>query len=281
MNIKKIFICVFTFTFLFSISYVVNVISEANVAAQIVDVAESKNTPNIEQIVIEENNDWKEFGNSDFEIKIQEVGEGFHGDEVEAKSGEVWLGLFKNKMGFYLEKSKVIIIPVHDPIVDEVETQKTGKSVSVENKDQAIYLLKNAEFLNEGRVETFFDGNNESEEYSDYKDLRADFTKEFKIGKEIYTFRATKGISKKGEKIIALTFENGREKQVIHSIEYYGDDLVGTLQWIGDLDHDGKPDFFFSPWIQENKSRVNLYLSSQANKGKLVKLVATYSTSGC
>lgn len=251
----------------------------ANIA---VDSTKEKSEPDFEPEILKENNDWREFDGSDFNTKLQEVGEGFHSDQVQVKSGEIWLGLFKNNKGFYLKKSKVKIRRVHDPIVDKEKKQKTGKSVSVKNKDKAIYLLRNARFLSEGKVETIFDGNNKSEKYSDYKELRAGFSKELKIGKETYTFRAKKGVNEKGKKIIALTFENGNKRQVIHSIEYYGDDdLIGTLQWLGDLDRDGKPDFFLSPWIQENTSKVNLYLSSQAQKGKLVKLVATYSTSGC
>src|SRR5262245_10920857 len=42
--------------------------------------------------------EWQEEDPTKFTIKLQETGEGFHGDEVNAKNNETWLGLF-NKNG--------------------------------------------------------------------------------------------------------------------------------------------------------------------------------------
>ncbi len=56
---------------------------------------------------------------------------------------------------------------------------------------------------------------------------------------------------------------------------------LGNLYWVGDLDRDGKPDFFTNLYLNENGDYLNLYLSSRAKKGKLVKKVAVFATSGC
>src|SRR5688572_5798635 len=49
-----------------------------------------------------ENDFWQEEDESNFKIKLLETGEGFHGDEIQAKSGETWLGLFKEKNKYNL-----------------------------------------------------------------------------------------------------------------------------------------------------------------------------------
>jgi len=51
---------------------------------------------------------------------------------------------------------------------------------------------------------------------------------------------------------------------------------VGYLYWVGDLDSDGKPDFYLSLYENDNVSAVFLFLSSKAENGKLIKAVASF-----
>lgn len=232
--------------------------------------------------ILEENNDWE--NESKFNVKLLEVGEGFHGDQVSAKSGENWLGLFQNNGKFYLKKTKLKVSRVQDVVVDE-ENEKTGKSVKVENGTNSMLLLKNADFLKEGEITTLFGGNpnrNEIEENIDYLELRVGFNKEFTIGKEKFYLSVKKGVNKKGKKIIALILENKNIKQTLHSNEYFGeDDYLGTLYWAGDLDKDKKPDFYLDLYVHENMVYKNLFLSSKSERNKLVKKVAVFSITGC
>ena len=50
---------------------------------------------------------------------------------------------------------------------------------------------------------------------------------------------------------------------------------------MGDLDNDGKLDLYFDEFNEKGYFGVSLYLSSEAEKGKLVKVVATFGTAGC
>ena len=142
-----------------------------------------------------------------------------------------------------------------------------------------IYLF--SELLNQGDITTLYRYDEEAET-SDWVDIRNGFVKEFKIGEVIYTLRAKKGKNKTQEDILALVLESGGVSQTIHSLKYFGEgDYLGGLYWAGDLDRDGKPDFYFSLYFHDNVEYKNLFLSSQAAKGKLVKKVATFSTTGC
>ena len=300
MKITKTFNSVFLFTFLIGIlgyflvsereTYLEKreaVQTVTQEVSQSVSDAKEKGVSKteIELEIIEENNAWDNEDESKFEIKLQEIGQGFHGDQVEAKSGETWLGLFKDKKDFYLKKSKVKIRRVHDSIVDAEETQKTGKSVSVLGKKQPIYLLKNANFLKEGKVETLFGGNPKSNDFEDgvdYLSLRVGFSREFNLGNQKYSIKVKKGKNKKDEIIFALILENGKTSQVLHSLKYFGgDDYAGTLYWVGDLDHDGNLDILTELYFHDNVMYRNLYLSSKARSGKLVEKVAVFSTTGC
>ena len=84
--------------------------------------------------------------NSKYEFDLLETGE-FHGDEVEAKSGETWLGFFAENNMTFLRKTKIKVRRVYDSIVDGNPKRKTGKKVSVKGKNKPIFLLKNADSL--------------------------------------------------------------------------------------------------------------------------------------
>ncbi|MDQ3713169.1 MAG: hypothetical protein M3388_13240 [Acidobacteriota bacterium] len=223
-----------------------------------------------------------------FKIKLLETGEGFHGDEIEAKSGETWLGLFRVKDKYFLRSTKIKIHRVHDPVIDGFEekyaTQKTGKSVTVsEEQQQLIFLLKNAEQLREGETKTLFWNNlNEENEEAESTSLDRKFIREYWFGGEKCVLHVREGLNKKGEKILALILEGDEKKQVLHSIRSVEEgDYLGSLYWMGDLDQDGKPDFYFDLYIHDNVEYKNLSLSSEAKNGKLLEKVATFTITGC
>lgn len=291
MRIKKGFVIVFLLTFFVGIISCFLLLKKENlekkdtVEVTLPKTSELKSETVYLPEILEENKDWEKDEESILKVKLLETGEGFHGDEIKAKTGEIWLGFFKKRDKFFLENRKLKITRVHDEIVDDKKSEKTGKSVNVLNENQSIFLLKNADYLKEGEIKTLFGGNpnqNEVEENIDYLSLRIGFIREFKIGDETYILQVKKGLNKKGEKIIALVLENKNAEQTLHSSENFGDDdYLGTLYWAGDLDGDRKPDFYFSLYIQENTEYKCLFLSSKAKKNELVKKVAVFSTTGC
>ncbi len=78
-----------------------------------------------------------------------------------------------------------------------------------------------------------------------------------------------------------MILESDEIRQILHTINAEYTDSLGTLHWTGDLDRDGKPDFYFDLFEHENVENRILFISSEAEKGKLVKLVAQFWTTGC
>jgi hypothetical protein len=242
-----------------------------------------------EPIINEEGDVSIQVDNYPFKIKLLETGDGFHGDEVKARNGETWLGLFEEKDGFYLRQTKLEVKRVDDPIYDY---KMSGKSVDVSAQKQPIFLLKNATKLKTGKIltlekgllwEEFLENYKESEVSSDevLTNLTENFQQYYEIGKEKFALRVIKAKNKGGESILALVLENKMQRQILHTMNVDYNPSVGTLYWVGDLDRDAKPDFYLELFVHENVDYKVLYLSSEAEKGKLVKKVAYFWTTGC
>jgi hypothetical protein len=103
----------------------------------------------------------------------------------------------------------------------------------------------------------------------------------FRFGGQTYIFRAegTFGIGYHDDywykiKDYKLYLSDGKNEQFITAVsEFYG--TSPEILWTGDLDEDGKPDFAVrtSTWYEDEQ--IELYLSSMAGKGELVKLADT------
>jgi hypothetical protein len=241
---------------------------------------EAKSEPEI----LEENNDWEKDFESKFKTKLLETGEGFHGDEINAKNGETWLGLFKKNDKYFLRSTKINIKRVNDPITDNPK-EKTGKSVAVSENGNPLFLVKNSNELTDGEVKSSFWMNINDlaeDEYSDASSLKKNFVQEYDFDGTKYILRVKSGINKKGENIIALVLEGDGKSQVIHSLKSFEEgDYLGSVYFAGDLDNDNKPDFYFDLYFHDNTEYKNLFLSSKAKKGKITEKVATFSTTGC
>ena len=236
------------------------------------------------QEIFPEDEDHETLYSRQFRIKLMETAEVFHRDEVKAKSGETWLGLFSENGKFSLRSTKITVRRVFDELSDDEKTGKwTGKSVSTEGA-KPVFLLKGAKELSEGRVTTLFrmphheEGHLENQEYAS---IRPGFSKDFTIGKTTYTLTARSGRTSSGKTTLALLLESGGTSQVIHTVPDFEGNYLGSIEWVGDLDRDGKPDFYLGLYVHDNVGYRNLFLSSPAKKGKLVEKVAFFWTTGC
>jgi len=285
MKITKTFIGVFLLTFLMGYflipsppkDKVINPLTRA--MANPLKISTPSIAPKIEQQLIEENVDWQEEERADLKIKLLETGEGFHGDQVNAKSGEMWLGLFKDEEKYFLRNTKLKISRVHDVVVDEDETIKTGKSVFTDYKAKAVFLLKNAKTLSKGEVETVFF----SDDIGEKTELKNGSRKEFEFNGERYVLTVENKIQSdeflgKGSK---LTLARNGKEQILNYLKDGCNDCYWNLHWVGDIDQDGKLDFYFDLSWHYNVIDKKLFLSSQADDGKLVKHVANFWTNGC
>lgn len=212
-----------------------------------------------------------------YKIKLLTTGE-FHGDEIQAKSGEFWLGLFKENTGAFLKPVKIKVTRVHDDIVDENPKEKTGKKVTVAYRSEPILLLKNADMLRRGKVITLF-----SQTDADENNLMLNgFAKDFNLNGTNYTLKVVSNnqANEYLDDTSKLVLVSGKTEQVVYKSGGCND-CGWSLYWVGDLDKDGKLDLFADINHHYNVTTRRLFLSSQAKEGKLVKEVAVFTTVGC
>lgn len=215
----------------------------------------------------------------DYKIEMMTLGS-YHADEITAKNGETWLGLFNHRGKSYLAPAKIKISRFHDIGDGENKNVKTGKEVKIAGAVKPIFLLKNAEKLKAGTVTTLFEQNEKRYEESD---LKNGFRKDFNLNGKLFTLKvvnenSTEEYLSEGSKLV---LSSGDAEQIVHPD---GSQRIGeswTLLWAGDLDNDGKLDFLADLSDHYNSTDVILFLSSEAEKGKLVKDVAGLFTVGC
>ena len=223
--------------------------------------------------------DWRQEDESKFKIKLLETGDGFHGDEIGSRSGETWLGLFKNADGYQLRNTKLKITRAHDPIVDDDETIKTGKSVFTEPGGTVVFLLRSAKTLRKGSVDTVFF----ADDFSEQTELKNNTQKEFQYNGHHYALKVENHLTSdeyltKGSTLVLA--KDGQE-QVLNYLEDGCNDCSWNVFWVGDLDRDGELDFYFDLSSHYNVIDKRLFLSSHARKGQIVRNVASFRITGC
>lgn len=198
----------------------------------------------------------------------------YHGDEVTASAKQKWLGLYKvNNKQYVLKPVKVSITRVHDAIVDEDTKAKTGKRISVAGKEKPVFIFSGVSELKPGNVTA----SSVKKENLKPKDvLKA------QIGDDTITWWV-KGKEKQKEEYtnFSVTASNKRGSQTLVSVEHASLDHTPSLMWCGDLDGDGKLDMIMDTSTDYNMSKVTLFLSSKAKKGKLVGEAAVQVATGC
>ncbi|MEJ7578874.1 MAG: hypothetical protein WKF74_17895 [Pyrinomonadaceae bacterium] len=210
-------------------------------------------------------------------VKLLTTGQ-FHGDEVTAKTGERWLGLYPTANGYTLIRSTLRIERVHDQIVDEKLGVKTGKSVGVDQSGAPVFLVKGANMLRPRSVVTLFESSEET--------LGNKSVVDFKLGGVDYRLSVVSDDTRpdgydfpKGAKLLLSS------PTMTQTLFPYSDDEMDEpsirLDWAGDLDADGKLDLYMHLNHHYNVSRAVLFLSSQAGEGQIVRAVADFITVGC
>ena len=204
------------------------------------------------------------------EVQILQVGY-FHSDEVSAKSGEVWLGMYPTKDGYELIPSTINVEAAHDPIVDDNEDQKTGKKVSVNLPTSPLFLVKGMNTLKRGGVKTLSSGLEIV--------LTPGKSLSFRLNKDVYHLTVLgDGDISSGFQNYKIELSKGQLRQVI--VAYSStNDAVPRLLWAGDLDRDGQLDLFIDATNHYVLSAPALFLSSMAEGGHLLEKVAQLMTS--
>lgn len=207
------------------------------------------------------------------QINLITTGE-FHGEEITAKSGERWLGLFQTSGGFALLPATLKVEMVHDVVIDENPHVKTGKKVSVNRAREPVFLLKGAGFLRGGAVSAVFSG---------VRNLGNGEIVDLSLNGKSYQLKVVSDNPTPDRNLLPnskLIFSTGAKSQVVFSVKVPNDG-GWSLLWAGDLDGDGRLDLYMDLHNNYNSSQSRLFLSSQAARGNLVKEVAEFTWVGC
>ncbi len=206
------------------------------------------------------------------EIEVLDTGT-FHGEEVSAKSGDMWLGLYKNGDGYMLMPSILSVELVYDGIID-APGEKSGKEIRVPGMGDPLFLIRGKRFEQARPVKTI-----ELPE----SEIDGSFDASFTLSEKNYRLHIVSP-EKNPEGFVGnnskLVFSNGELEQVL----YFAKECSfckWQVRWLGDLDGDDKPDFLLFVSDHYNVSNQKLFLSSMAENGKLVKEVAEFTTTGC
>ncbi len=215
-------------------------------------------------------------------IQLLEMGE-FHGEEVTARSGEKWLGLYQTDPDSVLLPYRLKIENIYDDLIDFEKGQLTGKRVDVNSPLKPLFLLKGATMLKEGPVTTVYSAPPDYE-----KSLEKSSPTNLKLNSTSYVLTVTSLDGAPGKcretafpPEARLVLGSGDSQQILYSLDGCGNDPVWYLLWAGDLDQDGKLDLYVNVTQHYNVSEKRLFLSSQASEGELVREVAEFITSGC
>jgi hypothetical protein len=219
---------------------------------------------------------------SSFTTKVLAAGI-FHGDEVwEHANKENWFGLFKGTTGFYIAETKLKTKRVHDPIVDEKESDKTGWEVRTLNHDTVLILIEKLEYLAPRNVqpaaltkEHVFPGDTLRIHYLgvDYKIYATGGKKEDPDNPgwlEVWNYKL----------FLAATIDGIPCKSLLVAQPNFDDKMI-TLLFAGDMDGDGIMDLLIDTSRHYNSTIPTLYLSKPSGKGEVVKPIGGHTSVGC
>ncbi len=211
------------------------------------------------------------------DYRILVTGE-FHGSDIDSIDSRDWLGLFRIGSAFVLKQVNVHDRICRDPIVDGSD-DSTGVSITVDAEEKPNILIKTKNKLRTGLVTTYYSEKNQIAP-GDY----VPFSK--------YSLAATGEITDEGFRhpsdlliqnyeLKLFRHENDNPRQVLVHYDRLAYDGIPSLIWAGDLDGDRKPDLIMDITNHYNVTYYALFLSSEAEPGQMVKMVAELILRGC
>lgn len=210
-------------------------------------------------------------------IDVYENGNLYRESEVVAKSGEAWLVLTKRegKYSFIKAKATVTRKGTYSFAGDEPDVQ-----LKFDKPGVPIIAVRNIKSLRPGPVSTLY--HRPSYDELDRQNRSIDpmgtgYRQAFVLNDRTYVLRVSNGLHRDGTPENVLVLENGGITQIV--AQNY--DEIGNLLWVGDMDNDGKLDLYFDEANEKGGFYVGLYLSSEADPGKLLKRVALFEVAGC
>jgi hypothetical protein len=202
----------------------------------------------------------------------------FHKHEVwQGAEHKPWLALVQEDSVFRLQPAQLRVSLFHDPVLDKGRQVKSGREVRSEHPNTLLFLT-GIHKLKAGTVDTVG--------YASQVILpNTTLTLRFKDNS--YTLAASgDSIQQEGSESYSVQnyswtvsgMRNGRKVTQQLATDTDFESAIYVLLWAGDLDRDGIPDLLADLSNHYNTSKVTLFLSSLAEKGKLYKRVATFSS---
>ena len=217
---------------------------------------------------------------------IEMMGDGiFRRSENPARNGQSWLALTARRNGTYelakLTASVKLLNSVSWP-GDEKDSR-----LSFNTQRRIVFAVRKIKGLKPGPVLALFDkpmGSLNEEGYSDDEELSTGYRREFHIGAKSFFLRGSHGVTRYGTKLAVLVIESEGKSQVVKSTSHVPSedrDILGSLYWAGDLDGDGKLDFYIDEFNEKGYTNNMLFLSTHDKDGQLVGLAGAFGAAGC
>ncbi len=207
----------------------------------------------------------------------------FHGNEVKSEtSGEIWLGVFETSSGYELRPAEMIVEEVTDHYLDRND-EKTARLIyaadavinpyydwdfqtdrwASDGADRLMFFLRPADSV--------FEEGSLFPVIADSPHLPPDTTIE---------------LGNSGQMLVAVhkglyLFEGETSQRLCDVYPDSHGEFVSVV-WAGDLDGDGRIDLVLDDQVHYAFNvYYRLFLSSEAESGKLVKEVAVFAAVGC
>lgn len=196
------------------------------------------------------------------DVDLLRVGD-WHGDEVDSPSSDGWHCVVETAVGFELRGCSIEVTTVFDIVVNA----NTGKRVAVPGIERVVFLVRGADGLEPGPVQTVFSG-------------RYPFARgaTLPLGSED---RRSILIAEPAAEGYDVVLSGPGGSQVLAQGLGGDPDASPGLLWAGDLDHDGRLDYLLDATDHYNVTEWVLFLSRGAGEGEPVRRAAVFRTTGC
>lgn len=192
----------------------------------------------------------------------------YHASEAQGERKGPWLGLQQTNKSWRLVPVKPRFKKVADPISNE--------GIEVSAKVDNVRIMLSDRSLKAGTVML----SDEARVVSGSLDEEFELSSLPPLGQErLMHFMGSEYRLQNRDGKIYLSLQGG--EQYLFDYTENQEDNNARLIWVGDLDHDGKLDFIIDTSNHYNVTELRLYLSGQAGKGELLKLVAKRRSTGC
>lgn len=207
----------------------------------------------------------------------------FRKSETVAKNGEAWLVMFERNGKYQIQRSRARITQLRSV---SYPGDETDARVRFPGNGRPVLAFRDIKNIKPGPVDTVYLSPTWEEinrRNLPIGPMETGFKRKLDLNGKWYTLRVSTGLTTDKKKIGVLVLEQDSVEQVIarNYFEAGSGTIIGDLLWAGDIDGDEKLDLYFDNYSDKGGFSGGLYLSSHADEGELLKLVALFGYAGC